>query len=161
MSYEFTGTVETVEIKKSAKTGKTYYRLNIPVDGSDRWHSSFDSKVTDLQGETINFNANKTQFGWNLKEYEIAQSTLPEAPVTRGKGRSDQENVWIAAQGIILRGIEVGYFLNIIDALQWFNKAIPVLQAIWDGDIRKFSTLLNELELEEIGAGEPPPEEEM
>lgn len=161
MSYEFTGTVEVVEIKKSGK-GKTYYRLNIPVDGSDRWHSSFDSKVVELQGEMINFNATKTQYGWNLKEYEIAQEAVPPAPVqSGGKGKSDRENIWIATQGMIFRGMEMGFFPSMTETLRWFNKTIPVLEAIWEGNRKRFDGLLNELELEEIGAGEPPPEEKI
>ena len=163
MSYEFTGTVEVVEVKRSSK-GKTYYRLNIPQNGSDRWHTSFDKKVIDLQGETINFNAVQTQYGWNLKEYEIAQpgATAQANVPAHSKGRSAQENIWIAVQGMILRGIEVGFFQSMTDALRWFNKAMPVLQAVWDGDSKTFNNLLNVLELEEIGATEmePPPEEE-
>lgn len=149
---EFTGTVKNVEVKKSG-SGKTYYRLNIPQDGSDRWHSSFDSNVVDLQGVTINFDATKTQYGWNLKEYEKVQGALP--PAAQGNGghgsRSNHENIWIAAQGLVFRGVEVGFFMNMIDALKWFNRAMPVLQAIWEEDDVAFDELIANLEMQEMG----------
>lgn len=162
MSFEFTGIVKVVEVKK-AKNNKTYYRLNIPQGGSDRWHSSFDSKVVELQGETVNFNAVKTDYGWNLKDYEIAaaQESAPQQARNEGKsGRSDHENVWIAAQGLVFRGVEVGFFQGMTHALEWFNKTIPVLEAIWNRDEETVKNLLNELELAEIGEPEEPPEEE-
>lgn len=152
MAFEFTGTVQTVEIK-TAKTGKTYYRLNIPQDGSDRWHSSFDSKVTGLQGQTITYNADKTQYGWNLKEYEIAAApaAVPEqAQASRGGGKSNRENVWIATQGFMQRAIDVGYCLNMVDALYWFRKTLHLMEALWDRDEGRFNSLMNDLELEQI-----------
>ncbi len=155
---EFTGTVKSVEVKKS-KAGKTYYRLNIPQDGKDRWHSSFDAKAVELQGETINFDASQTQYGWNLDEYEIA----PQAPASTPAGapasapaehsytnRSNRENVWIATQGMIFRGIEVGFFQSMTDALGWFQRAMPVLQAIWDEDEAKYYSLMEELQMDEM-----------
>ncbi len=164
MSYEFTGTVETVEVKKS-KNGKTYYRLNIPQGGSDRWHSSFDSKVVDLQGETINFDAEKTKYGWNLKEYEVVtkQQATPtsQTPTNRtpGSSRSNQENAWIACQGMINRGIEVGFFRSAFHALVWFSNVYPVLQAIWAGDHELVNEKLQELALDLEEEGRMPGEE--
>lgn len=151
MGYEFTGIVEVVEVKKS-KNGRTYYRLNIPQDGSDRWHTSFDSKVVDLQGETIIFNAEKTKYGWNLKDYEVIAGqdvpvNTPTGSTSKLSSRSSKENAWIACQGLINRGIEVGYFKNILQALDWFAHVFPVLQAIYEGEQDLVEEKLQELAL--------------
>ncbi len=120
---KITGVVKSVESKVSRDGTKTYYRLNIPVDGKDRWYTSFDAKVLELAGKALSFEAQQTQYGWRLDNYEIQTNPATTKTAQQSSGRPVQEQAFIAAQALTKSGIEAGYYQNMQEARKdlWNN----------------------------------------